>query len=91
VNGPLRLGGVAALILALAGCGGGGATVRGGAEELPVSCVSRVGAGSCPPGSRAYYYDYQSDRCRGTGASGCGGRTVFDTLEDCVRFCGARP
>ena len=78
------------VILALAGCGGGGEMVQAGGE-LPVSCVSRVGTGFCPPGSGRYYYDYELDRCKGTGASRCGGRTLFDTLDACVRYCGARP
>lgn len=87
--GGSRLVGSSALVLTLAACGGGGEVVQE-ADALPVSCVTRVGAGSCPPGSGNYYYDYQSDRCRATGATRCGGRTLFDTLDECVRFCGAR-
>jgi hypothetical protein len=78
------------LALTLAGCGGGAEVVHDG-DQLPVSCVSKVGAGACAPGSGRYYYDYQSDRCRPTRSSRCGGRTLFDTLDECMRFCGARP
>jgi hypothetical protein len=78
------------LILALGGCGGGGEGVRD-PGELPVSCVSTIGAGSCPPGSGKYYYDYRFDRCRSTSAGRCGGRTLFDTLDECNSFCGAEP
>lgn len=85
-----RLAGSLGLALLLAGCGGGPEIVRE-SDELPVSCVSKVGTGSCPPGTGKYYYDYQTDRCRPTGSARCGGRTLFDTLEACVSFCGAQP
>jgi hypothetical protein len=85
-----RLAGFLGLVLLLAGCGGGTEVVRE-RDELPVSCVSRVGTGSCSRGSGKYYYDYQADRCRPTGSARCGGRTLFDSLEACVSFCGARP
>jgi hypothetical protein len=85
-----RLIGSLCLALTLAGCGGGAEVVHD-QDHLPVSCVSKVGTGTCPPGSGKYYYDYQSDRCRSTRSSRCGGRTLFDTLEECARFCGARP
>ena len=78
------------LALALAGCGGGDEAVID-RDELPVSCVSKVGVGICPPGSGKYYYDYRSDRCRSTRSSRCGGRRLFDTLEECVQYCGAQP
>lgn len=84
VAGPL------ALALALAGCAGGGGEVRE-PKELPVSCVSRVGTGSCPPGAGRYYYDYETDRCRSTASARCGGRTLFDTLDACLSYCGAQP
>ncbi len=84
------LAGSLGLVVLLAGCGGGAGVVRE-SDELPVSCVSRVGAGTCPPGSGKYYYDYQADRCRPTGSARCGGRTLFDTLDACVNFCGAQP
>lgn len=87
--GGVRMLGPSALMLVLVGCGGGEEIVRD-AGELPVSCVSKVGPGTCPPGSGRYYYDYESDRCRETAASRCGGRTLFDKLDECVRFCGAR-
>lgn len=77
------------LVLVLTGCGGGGENVPE-RDELPVSCVSRVGPGTCPPGSGKYYYDYRDDRCKATGSSHCGGQALFDTLESCVNFCGAR-
>ena len=83
------LAGSSGLILMVAGCGGG--EVVHDRDELPVSCVSKVGAGTCPPGSGKYYYDYLDDRCKPTGSSPCGGRTLFDTLEACVTLCGARP
>lgn len=76
--------------LLLAGCGGGPEVVRE-PDDLPVSCVSSVGAGSCSPGSGKYYYDYRTDRCRPTGSARCAGRTLFDSLEACVSFCGAQP
>lgn len=85
-----QVAGSLALALVLAGCAGR-AEVVGEPHELPVTCVSRVGTGACPPGSGRYYYDYQTNRCRSTGAARCGGRTLFDTLEACLSYCGAQP
>lgn len=75
------------LILVLAGCGGRGAVSDGG--ELPVSCVSGAGSSSCSPGRGRYYYDYQSDSCRPTSGRRCGGRRLFDSIDECRSFCGA--
>jgi hypothetical protein len=88
--GGCRLAGSLCLVLILASCGGGDEVVRE-RDELPVSCVSRAGTGSCSPGSAKYFYDHQTDRCRPTGSARCGGRTLFDSLEACRRFCGAQP
>lgn len=77
------------LVLMLVGCGGTDEIlVR---DELPVSCVTGSGSSRCPPGRGRFYYDYQADRCKPTGARRCGGRTLFDTLDACKSYCGAAP
>lgn len=81
--------GVLAAVALLGGCGGGGQTVAPNPEDLPVSCVAKPGVGSCHGHYRKFYYDYRSNRCKAFNYSGCGGRVPFETLEDCVNYCGA--
>jgi hypothetical protein len=77
-------------VLALVGCGGGEAG-RGNPEDLPVSCVAKPAKGNCRSRQTKYYFDYRDNRCKSFTHTGCGGRVPFETLEDCVNYCGATP
>jgi hypothetical protein len=81
---------VLALVAVLGGCGGGGAD-RGDPEDLPVSCVAKPDPGHCRGHVKKYYFDYRDNRCKSFTHSGCGGRVPFETLEDCMNYCGATP
>jgi hypothetical protein len=74
----------------LGGCGGGG-LARGDPEDLPVSCVAKPAAGNCRGHYKKYWFDYRDNRCKSFTHTGCGGRVPFETLEDCVNYCGATP
>ncbi|WP_295434603.1 BPTI/Kunitz domain-containing protein [uncultured Thiodictyon sp.] len=82
-------GGLAAVLL-LGGCGGG-RFATSDPEDLPVSCVAKPARGNCAGRRVKYYYDYRDNRCKSFNYSGCGGRVPFETLEDCVNYCGAVP
>jgi hypothetical protein len=83
--------GMLAGLVLLSGCGGGGAgqSVVSNPEDLPVSCVAKPAAGGCHGHYQKFYYDYRHNRCLAFSYSGCGGRVPFETLEDCVNYCGA--
>ncbi|WP_295392548.1 BPTI/Kunitz domain-containing protein [uncultured Thiodictyon sp.] len=80
-------------LVSVGGCGGGGdGPLRvSNPEDLPVSCVAKPAAGSCHGHYRKFYYDYRNNRCKAFSYSGCGGRVPFETLEDCLNYCGATP
>ncbi len=80
---------LAALVL-LGGCGGAGREATD-PEDLPVSCVAKPAPGNCRGRYTKFYYDYRDNRCKPFTYSGCGGRIPFETLEDCVNYCGATP
>jgi hypothetical protein len=81
-------------VLLLGGCGGGGA---GGTrpvdnkEELPVTCLTRPDPGTCRGSQQKYFYDYRDNRCKSFSYGGCGGRVPFESLQDCLNYCGATP
>lgn len=81
--------GVLAVVL-LGGCGGGAVQVKD-PDDLPVSCVGKPHPGHCHGRFRKYYFDYRDNRCKPFNYSGCGGRVPFETLEDCINYCGATP
>jgi hypothetical protein len=80
--------GVLAAVVLLGGCGGGGVQVMD-PDDLPVSCVGKPHPGNCRGHYRKYYFDYRDNRCKPFSYSGCGGRVPFETLEDCINYCGA--
>lgn len=84
--------GVLAAVVLLGGCGGGGGRLQvKDPDDLPVSCVGKPNPGHCRGRIRKYYFDYRDNRCKPFAYSGCGGRVPFETLEDCVHYCGATP
>jgi len=82
---------VMAVAVALLGGCGGSRYAAGDPEDLPVSCVAKPARGNCAGRRVKYYYDYRDNRCKSFNYSGCGGRVPFETLEDCVNYCGAVP
>ncbi len=83
--------GVLGMTVWLSGCGGGGRGLgaAGDPENLPVSCVAKPSRGHCGGRIEKYYFDYRDNRCKAFNYSGCGGRVPFETLEDCMSYCGA--
>ena len=77
-------------VVMLGGCGGGGIE-RGNPDDLPVSCVAKPRSGSCRGHYKKYYFDYRDNRCKSFTHTGCGGQVPFETLEDCMNYCGATP
>jgi hypothetical protein len=53
--------------------------------------VAKPDPGGCRGHYRKFYFDYRDNRCKAFVHSGCGGRVPFETLEDCVNYCGATP
>lgn len=76
------------LPLVLSACGGDAGIVDT-SEELPVSCLSQPDPGPCRGAKRGFFYDYRDNRCKPFSYGSCAGRAPFQTLSECVSFCGA--
>lgn len=57
-------------------------------DLLHVSCLQTPVEGGCAGATPGAWYDYRADQCRPFPLTGCGGRSPFPTLADCIRACG---
>ena len=72
----------------LAGCG---SSPAGQGDGIHVSCLQEPDRGPCRGAKAGFYYDYRTDSCRRFLYGGCGGNVPFDTMQQCVKFCGGQP
>lgn len=75
---------IAALVLA--GC------LNGMPQEdlMHVDCLTAPDPGPCKGAFPGFYYDYQLDRCQRFTYGGCDGSRPFESMNECVKACGAK-
>jgi hypothetical protein len=76
----------AAAALILAGC------IDGMRKDdlMHVDCMTAPDPGPCRGAFPGFYYDYPSDRCERFTYGGCGGSRPFESMDACVKACGAK-
>ena len=59
-------------------------------DLMHVNCMNAPDPGPCKGAIPGFYYDYPSDSCRRFIYGGCGGQRPFDSMEACIKACGAK-